>query len=169
MELQHVAIGGICSATIGRDYRPDHFDRMERYCKPPDTMAKPVCFTSQVQRSFQSYPTSQALPMQRAAAELLEVVKDFPFYDADRSAWLALVLSLIGRSAIAGCVPLFGITANCRGSGKSLLADAASLIAYGRHAPEKHSQGMTMSNAKRLQPPLLKPCRAFCLITSIAY
>lgn len=79
---------------------------------------------------------------QRAAAELLEVVKDFPFVDdADQSAWLALVLSLIGRSAIPGCVPLFGITANCRGSGKSLQADAASLIAYGRHAPRKTFSG----------------------------
>ncbi len=75
---------------------------------------------------------------QRAADELLEVVKDFPFVeDSDRSAWLTLVLSLIGRSAISGCVPMFGLTANCRGSGKSLLADAASIIAFGRHAPRK--------------------------------
>lgn len=75
---------------------------------------------------------------QQAATELLAVVKDFPFVDdADSSAWLALVLSLIGRSAIAGCVPMFGLTANCRGSGKSLQADAASIIAFGRHAPRK--------------------------------
>jgi len=74
----------------------------------------------------------------RAAAELLEVVKDFEFIaDADRSAWLAMVLSQIGRQAIAGCVPLFGITATTRGSGKSLLADAASLIAFGCPAARK--------------------------------
>ncbi len=73
-----------------------------------------------------------------ASAELLGVVKDFPFVaDADRSAWLALVLSQIGRTAVAGCVPLFGITSTCRGSGKSLLADAASLIAFGKPAARK--------------------------------
>lgn len=92
------------------------------------------------------FPTVPEKPTQadaqRAAADLLEVVKDFPFVDdADRSAWLALVLSLIGRSAIAGCVPLSALTANCRGSGKSLLADSASLIAYGRHAPRKTFAG----------------------------
>jgi hypothetical protein len=74
----------------------------------------------------------------KAVSELLEVIKDFPFVDdADRSAWLALVLSLIGRSAIAGCVPMFTNTATTRGSGKSLSADAASLIAYGKHAARK--------------------------------
>lgn len=74
----------------------------------------------------------------KAAAELLEVVTDFEFIaDADRGAWVALVLSQIGRQAIAGCVPLFGITATTRGSGKSLLADAASVIAFGRPAARK--------------------------------
>jgi len=92
---------------------------------------------------FPTVPDKPSLAdAQRAGAELLAVVKDFPFVDdVDRSAWLALVLSLIGRSAIAGCVPLFANTANCRGSGKSLLADAASLIAYGRHAPRKTFSG----------------------------
>jgi hypothetical protein len=74
----------------------------------------------------------------RAATELLEVVSDFEFVaQADRSAWLALVLSQIGRPAIAGCVPMFGTTATTRGSGKSLLSDAASLIAFGRPAARK--------------------------------
>ncbi len=73
-----------------------------------------------------------------AAAELLEVVKDFPFVDdADRSAWLAMVLTKIGRTAITGCCPLFAGTATTRASGKSLLVDGASLIAYGRPAARK--------------------------------
>ncbi len=73
-----------------------------------------------------------------AAAGLLNVVKDFPFVaDADRSAWLAMVLSLIGRTAISGCVPLFGFTSTCRGSGKSLGVDAASIIAFGKSAARK--------------------------------
>ncbi|WP_413430910.1 primase-helicase zinc-binding domain-containing protein [Crateriforma spongiae] len=74
----------------------------------------------------------------KAADELLDVVKDFPFQeDADRSAWLAMVLSMIGRSAVDGCVPMFAITANIRGAGKSLLADAASIISLGRPAARK--------------------------------
>ena len=75
---------------------------------------------------------------QSAAAELLELVKDFPFVaGADRSAWLAMLLSQIGRTAIGGCVPLFGITSTCRGCGKGLLVDVASLIAFGRPAARK--------------------------------
>jgi len=74
----------------------------------------------------------------RAAAELLNVVADFEFVaDADRSAWVALVLTYMGRAAISGCVPLFALTATTRGSGKSLLVDAASWIAYGRPAARK--------------------------------
>ena len=74
----------------------------------------------------------------RAAAELLNVVADFEFVaDADRSAWVALVLTYMGRAAISGCVPLFALTATTRGSGKSLLVDAASWIAFGRPAARK--------------------------------
>lgn len=73
-----------------------------------------------------------------AIADLLEVLADFPiFEDADRSAWLAMVLSMIGRSCIDGYTPLFAVTANIRGAGKSLLVDAATLIAYGHRAGRK--------------------------------
>lgn len=75
---------------------------------------------------------------EKAASELLEVVADFPMLtDADRSAWLAMLLTMIGRTAFRGCSPLFAITANIRGAGKSLLVDAAAIIAYGRAAPRK--------------------------------
>ena len=73
-----------------------------------------------------------------AVTDLLEVVCDFPFRDeASRAVWLSLVLTLIGRSSIVGSVPLFGITANIRGSGKSKLADLASIIATGRAMARK--------------------------------
>jgi len=75
---------------------------------------------------------------QKAAGELLDVVADFPFVDdADRSAWLALVLTQIARPAVDGCAPMFTVSANNRGSGKSLVSDAASLIAYGKTAARK--------------------------------
>ncbi|MBX3421540.1 MAG: hypothetical protein KF752_08290 [Pirellulaceae bacterium] len=74
----------------------------------------------------------------RALAELLDVLVDFPMQDdADGAAWASMVLSMIGRSCIDGYVPLFAVTANIRGAGKSLLVDAATLIAYGRRAARK--------------------------------
>lgn len=68
-----------------------------------------------------------------ACSSLLEVVCDFPFVkDAHRAAWLAMVLTPLARHAFTGPSPLFLIDANIRASGKSLLADAASLIVTGR-------------------------------------
>ncbi|HOU89570.1 MAG TPA: hypothetical protein PLU22_00930 [Polyangiaceae bacterium] len=70
-----------------------------------------------------------------ALAELQEVWCDFPFAsEADAIAPVALVLTLVGRGAITGAVPMIGIDANVRGSGKSLVANAASCVAYGRAA-----------------------------------
>ncbi|KLU05884.1 hypothetical protein RISK_002516 [Rhodopirellula islandica] len=74
----------------------------------------------------------------KAMTALLDVLADFPmFEDADRSAWVSMVLSMIGRACVAGYVPLFAVTANTRGAGKSLLVDAATLIAYGHRAARK--------------------------------
>lgn len=74
----------------------------------------------------------------KALSALLDVLADFPlFAHADRSAWASMVLSMIGRSCVDGYVPLFAVTANIRGAGKSLLVDAATLIAYGRRAARK--------------------------------
>ena len=77
-----------------------------------------------------------------AAATLLDVVADFEFQsEADRAAWLALVLTYIGRTAIDGCTPLFSVKATTPGAGKSLAVDAASQIAYGRPAARKLYSG----------------------------
>ncbi len=73
-----------------------------------------------------------------AAGCLLKIVSDFPFVGAaDMVVWLCLVLSMIARHCVDGCVPLFAVTANIRGSGKSLLVDAASLISFGRPAARR--------------------------------
>ncbi|MFN7891057.1 MAG: primase-helicase zinc-binding domain-containing protein [Pirellula sp.] len=98
--------------------------------------------TGLIFRSSISFPPVQESPARddaaRASKELLEVLIDFPMQDdADRSAWVSMVLSMIGRSCIDGYVPLFAVTANIRGAGKSLLVDAATLIAYGRRASRK--------------------------------
>lgn len=93
-------------------------------------------------QSSDTFPPIPEQPTREDAAAAIEllnhVVVDFPFQDAaDRTAWLGLVLSLIGRQCVAGCVPLFAITANIRGAGKSKLVDSASIIAYGHTAARK--------------------------------
>ena len=70
-----------------------------------------------------------------ASAELLDVICDFPMDDTSKSSWLALVLTGAARYAIGGPTPLFAIDANTRGTGKSLLADAAGIIHSGRELP----------------------------------
>ena len=98
-------------------------------------------------------PTEAYLPLpefpsedDRAEAlrDLFDVVKDFPFAeDADRAAWLASLLTPFVRHAYEGPAPLFGITANVRGSGKGLLCEVTMEIAFGRpphlmvHASER--------------------------------
>ena len=74
----------------------------------------------------------------KAITELFEVLADFPMLnDSDRGAWVAMLLTMIGRSCVNGNVPLFAVTANIRGSGKSLLVDTATRIAYGHAAARK--------------------------------
>jgi hypothetical protein len=101
--------------------------------------------TGLVYRPCMEYPRIPDHPTKADAKlaidRLLDVVSDFPFVsDADKSAWVALLLSMIGRSCVSGCVPLFAITATCAGSGKGLLADVATQIAYGHHVSKRPFQ-----------------------------
>ena len=69
----------------------------------------------------------------RAAASLMDLVKDFPFAKGDHgAAWLAFLLTPLARFAFTGPSPLFLVDANTRGSGKSLLCDIVALIITGR-------------------------------------
>ncbi len=68
-----------------------------------------------------------------ALAFLLEPVRDFPFTDAcGRAAYVAAVLSLVGRYVIRGPVPGFAISSPTPGTGKSLLARVIGIIGTGR-------------------------------------
>lgn len=70
-----------------------------------------------------------------ARIELEDVFCDFPYADeSHRSATIASLLTLLARPAIAGSVPAFVFDASTRGSGKTLQADAVSVIATGRAA-----------------------------------
>ncbi|KYF87535.1 hypothetical protein BE17_07265 [Sorangium cellulosum] len=75
---------------------------------------------------------------QRALATLEDVFVDFPYASpACRAMAVAAALTLIARPAIRGATPAFIFDANTPASGKSLQADSASLLAFGRVAGRK--------------------------------
>jgi len=85
--------------------------------------------------TFLPVPERPSQDEARAQVEWLlhEVVSQFPFeHPAGPSAWLASLLSILVRHAHDGPSPLFLIDGNLRGTGKTLLADTASLIATGK-------------------------------------
>ena len=56
-------------------------------------------------------------------------------------ACLAGVLTLVGRHAISGPCPLFAVSGNTRGSGKSRLVDCAVKLAHGTKAARSTLSG----------------------------
>jgi putative DNA primase/helicase len=70
---------------------------------------------------------------QAAAHEVLAPFAEFPFIaESDRSAVLAAILTLVGRAAIDGCIPLIVVRATAPGTGKGLLVIVVCLIGSGR-------------------------------------
>lgn len=66
-----------------------------------------------------------------AFKKLCEPVKDFPFdSDTDRSIFVAMILTFFTSHFIKN-KPIFGISANTPGTGKSMLADLVSIICTG--------------------------------------
>lgn len=93
--------------------------------------------TGLVYRPRASFPPIPAAPtavqVRDAVVTLCDPLGDFPFRDpADRAAAIAVVLSLVGRPAIDGQVPLFGTRATTAGTGKGLLNDVVTIAATGR-------------------------------------
>ncbi len=69
------------------------------------------------------------------STRLWNLLGQFPWETrADFAAWLCLVLTLVCRDAFRWPSPLFAITANIRGAGKTRLVDVASIIVTGRAA-----------------------------------
>ncbi len=87
--------------------------------------------------AFQTIPHAPTrADAKRALAELLEPFDEFPFLaDSDKTATAAAILSVIGRAAIPGNVPMFSSQAPTPGSGKGLLVEVVSVIATGRKPP----------------------------------
>lgn len=88
-------------------------------------------------RAFERVPEAPTqADAARALGELAEVWRDMPFAtEAARYVPIAATMTIIGRPAILGAVPLFLCDANTPGTGKSLLNDAVSIIATGRTSP----------------------------------
>jgi hypothetical protein len=103
-----------------------------------------------------------------AVATLREPFSDFPWLNGEHeSAFLALILTLVGRPAIPGCCPLFLIEANIRGAGKSKLAFCASLIAYG-DMPATCNEPSGDEELRKRITALLAAGYPFALIDNIA-
>lgn len=104
----------------------------------------------------------------RGAAEaILDLVCDFPFAtENDRTAWLAGVLTLVGRHAIAGPCPLFAVSGNTRGSGKSRLVDCAVKLAHGVKAARSSLSGTDEEQRKQITSLLAEGC-ASALIDNV--
>lgn len=81
-------------------------------------------------------PEQPTIDNARASLQRLEnLVRDFPFASAaHRSAWLAMVLTLVARPAINGPTPMGLFDATAAGSGKGLLCDVGALITLGQKA-----------------------------------
>jgi hypothetical protein len=86
------------------------------------------------QGTYAAVPPAPDRALALAALEdLMALVRDFPFLEpADKTVWLAALLTALARAAVAGPCPLFLFDANTQGTGKSLLADLIALIATGR-------------------------------------
>lgn len=86
---------------------------------------------------FPVIPDDVNLDDANAAMErLMDLTRDFPFAsEAHKAAWLAGLLTIVGRHAFTGNAPLFLVDANTRGAGKTLLAQVAGTIALGHSLP----------------------------------
>jgi putative DNA primase/helicase len=85
-----------------------------------------------------------------ALAPLLELLNEFPFVDdSSKAVALSMILTPVLRAAVE-VVPMHLVTAPLPGSGKSYLADVASMIATGDRCPVKAASPSPEETEKRL-------------------
>ncbi len=103
---------------------PGYDSRTGLYYDPPVGLRVPVPVVPTHAEAKQAYDL------------LFDLVCDFPFErDYHRSAAVAAIVTLVCRAAVDGCVPAFLFDATTPGSGKTLLANLAGIIATGRSLP----------------------------------
>ena len=128
--------------------------------------------------TFPRLPPSPTFDAARSAlGRLAEVFADFLFATREPSprtqnpywsAAIAALLTLVGRPAIAGNVPCFGVTAVASGSGKGLLVDVICRIGTGRCAPK---MGQTLDDNEELKRLLALALEgaSVCCIDNVAH
>ncbi|MDR1515314.1 MAG: hypothetical protein LBS45_06435 [Synergistaceae bacterium] len=96
-----------------------------------------------------------------AAAWLLDMVGQFPFEsESDRTNYIGLLLTLVVRE-LCGCVPMALIDAPSAGTGKSLLAKIAAIVAtgtlpeFGVLPSEESEMRKAFTSRLRESPPIL--------------
>ena len=101
------------------------------------------------------YPTEEQAVEARNL--LLDAVSDFPFEsEVHKAGWLAMLLTMFCRPTINDSVPLFYIDANTRGSGKSLLAQVAAVIAGNQKCPVTSLPGDEEERGKTINTIILE-------------
>ena len=94
--------------------------------------------------------------VREAADSILDLVCDYPFAaPSDRSAWLALVLTIVARHLVSHTVPFFAVDGNVRGCGKSTLVDLATLVAHGCEAARMPASDKDEELRKQITSQLL--------------
>jgi len=112
----------------------------------------------QPQHEFPRVPDFPTQDEVKAALDLLlDVVSDFPFEnDFGRAVYLSTVLTVVGRFAFQGCVPMVLIDANTPGVGKTKLADTIGIITTGQPLPRATQMEKNWEERKQITSILLK-------------
>lgn len=97
-----------------------------------------------------------------------DLLVDYPFAtDADRSAALALPMTVLCRSAIDGCTPMLTVSANTSGAGKGLLFQVLIQIALG-HEPTILSYTHNDAEMRKEILAILAAAPRVCLLDNLA-
>jgi hypothetical protein len=104
----------------------------------------------------------------QAVDVLLDVLTDFPFGAAVyRSAFLSALITLLSRSAFAGCAPLFWFDGNAPRVGKGLLTDLLTTIAFGLRAA-RNTWSSDKEELRKLVSSLVLAGKSYCLFDNVA-
>lgn len=114
--------------------------------------------------SWESIPVHPTPRQVQAAIDLLlDLVCDFPFEAPEhRSAWIATLLSVVGRPAIRGPVPMLWTDGSSMGTGKTKLTRLIGLIVLGDEPTEVSFTATDEELEKRLASILIAGDRFAC-------
>lgn len=99
-----------------------------------------------------------------AARALLAVACDFPFVaEADKSAWLSLLLTIVARPCFMGPTPIFVASGNEAGTGKGKLVNAAAIIATGAEADPRKLPGAADEEQSKVITAIARKAPAIAL------